>query len=62
MKFSEIKRKLKKEGCYPKREGARHTIWYSPKTGNSFPLSRHDKEEVNIKTLKAIVKQSGINL
>lgn len=62
MKYSEIKRKLKKAGCYPKREGGRHTIWFSPTTANLFPVSRHDKEEANIKTLKSIEKQSGVTL
>ncbi len=62
MKYSEIKRKLKKAGCYLKREGTRHEMWYSPLTGNSFPVSRHNKEEANVKTFKSIIKQSGVKL
>ncbi|WP_353057547.1 type II toxin-antitoxin system HicA family toxin, partial [Bacteroides acidifaciens] len=33
-------------GCYVLRHGANHDIWYSPKTGNKFALSRHGKQEV----------------
>ncbi len=62
MKYSEVKRKLQKVGCYIKREGKKHEIWYSPITGNSFPVSRHDKEEANIKTLYSIITQSGVKL
>lgn len=38
MKYSEIKRKLKRAGCYCKREGANHEIWYSPATDRMFPV------------------------
>ncbi len=62
MKYSEIKRKLKKNGCFLKREGSNHEIWFSPITGNHFPVSRHDKEEANIKTFQSIKKQSGVSL
>ncbi len=62
MKYSEIKRKLTKNGCYIKREGKRHEIWISPITKKMFPLSRHNKEEAKIKTLKSIEKQSGVKL
>jgi len=30
MKYSEIERKLKKAGCYWKKDGKKHPIWYSP--------------------------------
>ncbi len=62
MKYSEIKRKLKKAGCYFYREGKRHEIWYSPITDGKFPVSRHDKEDACIKTMKSIAKQSGVEL
>ncbi|MFV0564944.1 MAG: type II toxin-antitoxin system HicA family toxin [Flavobacteriaceae bacterium] len=60
MKYSEIKRKLKKGGCHLYREGRNHELWFSPTTGITFPLSRHNKEEAATKTLKSIEKQSGI--
>lgn len=36
MTFGELKRMLKKNGCYLDREGSRHEIWYSPITGSGF--------------------------
>jgi len=62
VKYSEIKRKLKKAGCYLKREGKRHEMWYSLKTDNLFPVSRHNKEEAGTGTKKSIEKQSGVKL
>jgi predicted RNA binding protein YcfA (HicA-like mRNA interferase family) len=62
MKFSEIKRKLTKAGCYLHRQGASHEIWYSPTTGRFFPVSRHNAEEAHNKTKKSIENQSGVNL
>jgi hypothetical protein len=53
-KYSEIKRKLKKAGCYLYREGKRHEIWFSSITGNYFPVSRHNSEEAVEKTEKAL--------
>ena len=60
MKYSELKRWLRKEGCYCDHEGGNHEIWYSPKTGNKFPIGRHDSEEVRPNTLAAIRRQAGI--
>lgn len=60
MKYSELKKLLKKNGCVLQHEGKRHEMWYSPKTGNSFPVGRHDTQDVAPGTFKAIMKQSGI--
>lgn len=62
MKYSEVKRKLQKAGCYCEREGANHEIWYSPLTGREFPVSRHNSEEAKTGTIKSITKQSGVKL
>jgi predicted RNA binding protein YcfA (HicA-like mRNA interferase family) len=62
MKYSEVERKLKKEGCTLCRNGKRHPIWYSPITGLTFELSYHSSEEVKPGTLKSISKQSGVKL
>lgn len=62
MKYSELKRHLSDEGCFVVRQGGNHEIWYSPKTGRSFPLCRHNTAEVYVVTLKKIINQSGINL
>lgn len=62
MKYSEIKRKLKKSGCFLQKEGKRHELWKSPITGNVFPVSRHNKEEAKTGTMKSIEKTSGVKL
>ena len=41
MKYSELKKLLKKNGCRMEREGANHELWYSPITGKTFPVGRH---------------------
>ncbi|MBP5488539.1 MAG: type II toxin-antitoxin system HicA family toxin [Bacteroidales bacterium] len=60
MKYSELRRMLRAQGCYPIRQGSNHEIWYSPITERKFPVGRHEAEEVYLRTLKDIVKQSGI--
>ena len=62
MKYSELERKLKKEGCYWIREGKKHSLWFSPITGNEFQTSHHKSEEVKLGTLKQIGKDSGVKL
>lgn len=61
MKYSELKKLLKAHGCKLDHEGGNHEIWYSPITGKMFPIGRHKAEEVAAGTLKAILKQAGIN-
>lgn len=60
MKVSELRRKLEKAGCYIKRHGSNHDLYYSPITGASFPVSRHLSEEMPIGTQRSIEKQAGI--
>lgn len=60
MRYSELEKILKQADCYILKEGANHTIWYSPKTGNKFPVGRHRTEEVPTGTLKSIQKAAGI--
>ncbi|MGI6691597.1 MAG: type II toxin-antitoxin system HicA family toxin [Clostridiales bacterium] len=60
MKVSEKKRQLLKAGCYKVREGTNHEVWYSPITGNRFPISRHDGKELPTGTAKIIDKQAGL--
>lgn len=62
MKYSEVKKLLKKNGCYKHHDGKRHEIWYSPITGNKFPVSRHNSEEAKTPTLHDIMEQSGIRI
>ena len=60
MKYSELKKLLRKNGCYVDREGRSHEIWRSTKTGKQFTVSRHDTEEVPRGTLKSIKESAGI--
>ena len=60
MNAGELKRKLKKIGCYKHHEGKRHEMWYSPITGKQFPVSRHDSQEVAAGTLRSIKEDSGL--
>ena len=60
MKTSELTKKLKKIGCYIVRNGERHDIWYSPKTGKKFEVGRHKTQEVATGTLNKIMKDAGL--
>lgn len=60
MRYSELEKALRKIGCRIIREGNRHSIWYSPLTGRSFPVPRHKTEEVPAGTLKSIRKDAGL--
>lgn len=60
MKYSELKKVLKKNGCYLIREGANHEQWFSPKTGKTFSIGRHGSKEVASGTLKNIMKDAGL--
>lgn len=60
MKYSELKKILKKYGCFFDHSGGRHEIWYSPITKKNFPIGRHRTEEVAEGTLKMILRQAGI--
>ena len=62
MKYSEVERKVAKAGCYYVRDGKKHPIWFSPKTGKEFQLSHHKNEEVKFGTLKSISRDSGVKL
>lgn len=60
MKYSEVTRRLARAGCFLKQEGSNHSLWYSPITGRTFPVSRHPSEEAKKLTLKSISEQSGV--
>ena len=61
MKTSELTRLLTKGGCKLTVHGTRHDEWYSPITGQTFPVGRHDSEEAKTGTLSDIAKQSGVS-
>lgn len=60
MRYGELKKLLKKNGCYKKRDGKKHELWYSPITGKTFSVGRHDKEEVKNGTCDSILKDAGL--
>lgn len=60
MTGSEIKRLLKKQGCYQVGEYKGHEKWFSPITGNFFPIPRHDAKEIKPKTAESILKAAGL--
>lgn len=60
MKTGELKKMLKKAGCYKVSEGGRHEKWYSPKTKKYVRVGRHDSQEVATGTANSILKDAGL--
>ena len=62
MTTAELLRLLKKNGCTLVRNGGNHDIdiYFSPITGNQFPVGRHAKEEIPNGTLQNILKRAGL--
>lgn len=59
MKYSELKRLLKKNGCKFRDNGTNHENWIG-KSGNVFQVPRHNTQEVNPTTLNSILKSAGL--
>ncbi|MBO7347042.1 MAG: type II toxin-antitoxin system HicA family toxin [Bacteroidaceae bacterium] len=55
MKGSELKRLLRKGGCFFVAHGTNHDWWSNPQ-GIRTQVPRHDTQEVNIKTCRSIIK------
>ncbi len=47
MKTRDFCNELKSNGCFVVRQGAKHEIWYSPKTGAKYPIPRHQSQELS---------------
>ena len=62
MKFSELKKILRNNGCYLYTEGSKHEMWYSPITSNYFRVGSHNSEDVKKGTLHGILTYAGIDL
>jgi predicted RNA binding protein YcfA (HicA-like mRNA interferase family) len=60
MTYGELKRLVKKNGCFLHHQGKRHEIWENPKTGKQFPIGRHDSKEVRESTLKRVKTDAGL--
>ena len=41
MKRNDLLRHLRLNGCYLKREGGSHSIWFNPATGRQEAIPRH---------------------
>ena len=41
MKRGDLLRHLRQHGCYLKREGASHSLWCNPRTGQVEAVPRH---------------------
>lgn len=60
MKISELIKILKKNGCFKKRSGGSHDIWYSPITKNLFQVPWHSSQEAGMGLTNAMMKQAGL--
>lgn len=61
MKYNELEKILKKNGCYFLENSKNgHPIWFSPTTQKKFRMSNHRSEEVRNGTLKSILRDAGI--
>jgi mRNA interferase HicA len=59
MKRKELEKKLRRAGCYLKREGSSHSLWINPQTGVTEAVPRHIeiKEFLAQKILKSLNAQ-----
>lgn len=60
MKTSELTKMLSAKGCYFLSHGGRHDNWYSPITGKTFQVPRHQSQEIPKGTQRQIEKRAGI--
>jgi predicted RNA binding protein YcfA (HicA-like mRNA interferase family) len=60
VKYSEITRRLKKEGWKPYDISGKHPVWYNPETGKKVRLGHHPHEEVSPGMRSHISKETGI--
>lgn len=60
MKYSELIREIEEAGCYLKRHGSNHDVYYSIITGMHFTIPRHHSAEVPKGTLNSIRKSAGV--
>jgi len=56
MKRRELEKRLRRSGCYLKREGGSHSLWTNPRTGVVEAVPRHAeiKEPLAWKILKSL--------
>jgi len=56
MKRRDLERRLRRGGCYLKREGSSHALWINPSTGVIEAVPRHTevKEPLARKIMKSL--------
>lgn len=57
MKRKDLERRLRRAGCYLKREGSSHSIWINPRNGVTEAVPRH--VEIKEPLAKSILKHLG---
>ena len=60
MKTSELMKLLEKHGCRKIGQYNGHEKWYSPITGQTFPIPRHPAKEIPTGTANKILKCAGL--
>ncbi len=63
MKYKEIARRLRALGCQelPRRGKGSHRVWHNPAGGQIAPLPDWGAKDLKIGTLKAVIRQLGLN-
>ncbi len=57
MKRKDLEKRLRRAGCYLKREGASHSLWINPQTGVVEAIPRHT--EIKEMLARKILKNLG---
>lgn len=60
MKRKDLIKHLRRNGCFLKREGSSHSLWYNPKIGHIEAVPRH--KEISNKLVKKICKSLEIKI
>lgn len=60
MKYSELRKKLEKDGWFIKRHGKEHDIYTHSVKGGEVQVGRHKAQEVAKGTLNNILKMAGL--
>ena len=60
MTTAEFIRAIRKQGVLLKGHGARHDVYYNPKTGGEAQIPRHLTQEIKAGTKERILKDLGL--
>ena len=63
MTYQELSRKLRRFGCHENRRRTRgsHRKWFNPNSNRSTSIPYHGGRDLPIGTVRAIVRQLGVN-